>query len=188
MGARNDILVDEALDAIERRTQATVPGPWVSYIAGRDYDGGPNFIMTGFGDSRGEDIELFSAEADQDFIAAARTTIPVLLDEIKTLIEFIGENKRIKLDDIQDNFLSDEDLNRITQCVNMASPGPWKLDKKNCKLGRCVISTGISEHKRQPIIIFSGARKEDLEFILHTQADTIFLLKEIKRLRAIWIG
>lgn len=44
--------------------------------------------MTGFGDSRGEDIELSGATADdQDFIAQARQDIPRLLKEIERLVQ-----------------------------------------------------------------------------------------------------
>jgi hypothetical protein len=79
-------LSDEDLDVIYTRCAATTPGPWRSYIEGRDYTSGSSFIMTGDGDSRGEDIELSGASsADQDFIAHARQDVPRLLAEIRRL-------------------------------------------------------------------------------------------------------
>lgn len=69
------------LDAIRQRAARATPGPWKSYIEGRDHTSGSNFIM-----STGEDIELLGAtEADQDFIANARQDIPLLLAEIDRL-------------------------------------------------------------------------------------------------------
>ncbi len=57
------------------------PGPWVSFVEGRDHTSGSNFIRT-----CGEDIELAGAsDADQDFIARARQDVPMLLDEIERL-------------------------------------------------------------------------------------------------------
>lgn len=57
------------------------PGPWVSYVEGRDHEAGDNFIMTA-----GEDIYMPGAsETDQDFIAAARQAMPRLIAEIERL-------------------------------------------------------------------------------------------------------
>lgn len=62
------------------------PGPWVSYVEGRDHESGSNFIRTGPPANRGEDIELVGASvADQDFIAAAREQMPRLIAEIERL-------------------------------------------------------------------------------------------------------
>jgi hypothetical protein len=80
------IVDDEELEAIRRRCDAATPGPWKSFIEGRDHTGGSSFIMTGSGKSRGKDIELSGAtNADQDFIAHARQDIPRLLEEIESL-------------------------------------------------------------------------------------------------------
>ena len=69
------------MDAIRQRCIMATPGPWKSYVEGRDHDSGSSFIMTG-----GEDIELIGASvADQDFIAHARQDIPQLLAEIRRL-------------------------------------------------------------------------------------------------------
>ncbi len=69
------------MEAIRQRCDRATPGPWKSYVEGRDHDSGSSFIMT----SR-EDIELLGASvADQDFIAHARQDIPQLLAEIERL-------------------------------------------------------------------------------------------------------
>lgn len=74
-------LPDEDLAAIEQRAAAATPGPWKSYIEGREPMSGSDFIMTG-----GEDIYLTGATvADQDFIAHARQDIPRLIAEIERL-------------------------------------------------------------------------------------------------------
>jgi len=79
-------LTDEEIAAIRARGAAATPGPWRSYIEGRDHTSGSSFIMTGEGDLRGEDIELSGATpADQDFIAHARQDIPRLLAELQRL-------------------------------------------------------------------------------------------------------
>ncbi|NOT54786.1 MAG: hypothetical protein HOP18_09300 [Deltaproteobacteria bacterium] len=80
------LMTDEDIDAIHARCAAATPGPWRSYVEGRDHTSGDSFIMTGEGDSRGEDIELSGATpADQDFIAHARQDIPRLLAEVRRL-------------------------------------------------------------------------------------------------------
>ena len=69
------------MDAIRQRCIMATPGPWKSYVEGRDHDSGSSFIMTS-----GEDIELIGASvADQDFIAHARQDVPQLLAEIQRL-------------------------------------------------------------------------------------------------------
>jgi len=79
------------LEEIRRRCETATPGPWKSFIEGRDHTSGSSFIMTGSGPNRGEDIELSGATAaDQDFIAHARQDIPRLLNEIDILRRQLG--------------------------------------------------------------------------------------------------
>lgn len=79
-------LSDAELDAIRERCGAASPGPWQSFVEGRDHESGSNFIMVGIGAGRLGDIELSGATAaDQDFIAHARQDIPRLLSEIERL-------------------------------------------------------------------------------------------------------
>lgn len=81
-----NLMSEAELAAIEKRAEAACPGPWKSFVEGRDHEGGSNFIMTGPEASRGEDIELIGATAaDQDFIAGARQDVPKLLAEVRTL-------------------------------------------------------------------------------------------------------
>jgi hypothetical protein len=71
----------ENLREIQARHSAATPGPWKSYIEGRDHSSGSSFIRTG-----GEDIYLVGATpADQDFIAAAHSDVPALVAEIVRL-------------------------------------------------------------------------------------------------------
>ena len=81
MQADSAALGDTELEAIRRRCEQATPGPWTSFIEGRDHTGGSSFIRT-----EGDDIELSGATtADQDFIAHARQDIPRLLAEIVRL-------------------------------------------------------------------------------------------------------
>ena len=76
-----ELMTDEMLDEIERRCTAATPGPWESFIEGRDHMSGDSFIRTD-----GEDIYLIGAtHADQDFIAGARQDVPALLREVRAL-------------------------------------------------------------------------------------------------------
>ncbi len=59
------------LDEIEARLRAAAPGPWKSFVEGRDHTSGSSFITTPPGD-----VELTGAiAADQDFIANARQEV-----------------------------------------------------------------------------------------------------------------
>lgn len=79
-------LSDKEIEVIASRCANATQGPWRSFIEGRDHQSGSSFIMTGEGESRGNDIELSGAtDADQDFIAHAREDIPKLLAEIARL-------------------------------------------------------------------------------------------------------
>ena len=80
------MISDEELAQIELRCHEAQIGPWKAYIEGKDHESGSNFIMTGKGQERGEDIELLGATiADYDFIANAKQDIPKLLKEIRRL-------------------------------------------------------------------------------------------------------
>jgi len=80
------------IQEIQLRCDATTAGPWVSYVEGRDHTSGSDFIMTGVGENRGEDIELTGAtDADQDFIAHAKQDIPRLIGEINRLKALLGD-------------------------------------------------------------------------------------------------
>jgi hypothetical protein len=86
-------LSDAELNAMETMCKAATPGPWRSYVEGRDHTSGSNFVMTGEG---GEDFELSSGGtlADQDFIAAARQDVPRLIAEVRALRELVKLNDK----------------------------------------------------------------------------------------------
>ena len=85
-------LSETELREIERLVEDASPGPWKSFVEGRDHTSGSSFIMTGEEGHRGEDIELTGATvADQDFIAAARQAVPRLIVEIRTLRQLLNE-------------------------------------------------------------------------------------------------
>lgn len=74
-----DHISDQELDSIEARVRMAAPGPWSSFVEGRDHTSGSSFIQT-----PASDIELLGATiADQDFIAHARDDIPRLLAEVR---------------------------------------------------------------------------------------------------------
>ncbi|RKZ78629.1 MAG: hypothetical protein DRR19_26125 [Candidatus Parabeggiatoa sp. nov. 1] len=94
-----NVLTREELKQITERCEKTTPGPWISYIEGREHTSGSSFIMTGESDSRGEDIELSGATADdQDFIAHARQDIPQLLKEIERLYKVISQLRQTRVE------------------------------------------------------------------------------------------
>lgn len=76
-----DDLTNADLDQIEARLRAATPGPWKSFVEGRDHTSGSSFIQT-----PDSDIESCGATAaDQDFIAHARQDLPRLLAEVRRL-------------------------------------------------------------------------------------------------------
>jgi hypothetical protein len=80
------MLTENELIEIEKRLSDSQNGPWKAYIEGINHTSGSNFIMTGEGHSRGEDIEMFGATiADYYFIANAKQDIPKLIAEIQRL-------------------------------------------------------------------------------------------------------
>ena len=91
-------LSDEDLDQIEHRAAAAWPGPWQSFVEGRDHTSGSSIIRKGEGPNRGEDIEFTGvSEADQDFIAAAREDVPRLVHEVRELrAQVVALRKQMK--------------------------------------------------------------------------------------------
>ena len=78
---------DESRNIKERCDKAT-PGPWISFIEGRDHTSGSSFIRTS-----DEDIELIGAtDKDLDFIASCRQDVPRLTEEIERLKQLLDDN------------------------------------------------------------------------------------------------
>lgn len=70
--------------------ERAAPGPWVSYVEGRDHESGSNFIRTG--GLNGEGLELSGASvADQGCIAHARQDLPALIAEVRRLHRLLGQ-------------------------------------------------------------------------------------------------
>ena len=81
-------MTDDELRIIKERCEKATPGPWISFIEGRDHTNGSSFIRTA-----GEDIELSGAtDADQDFIASCRHDVPRLTEEIERLKQLLDDN------------------------------------------------------------------------------------------------
>jgi hypothetical protein len=82
----SELLSDEELNEMQARCAAASVAPWTAMLEGRDHTSGSSFIMTGTGDSRGDDIELSGASpADYEFIAHARQDLPRLIAEVRRL-------------------------------------------------------------------------------------------------------
>jgi hypothetical protein len=74
-------MAEADIERLRSLIDAATPGPWHSYVEGRDHESGSDFIQTS-----GEDIELTGATtADQDLIATSRNAIPLLIDEVERL-------------------------------------------------------------------------------------------------------
>jgi hypothetical protein len=74
-------MTDDDLREIAARCDQATPGPWRSWIEGRDHTSGSSMISTA-----GDDIEMVGATpADQDFMASARQDVPRLLAEVARL-------------------------------------------------------------------------------------------------------
>lgn len=70
--------------------ERAAPGPWVSYVEGRDHESGSNFIRTA--GLNGEGLELSGASvADQGCVAHARQDLPALIAEVRRLHRLLGQ-------------------------------------------------------------------------------------------------
>ena len=86
-------LTEDDLEAMQARADAASPGPWTSYVEGRDHIAGDDFIRISEHDgeddmyvSRANELGLRPAStADQDLIAHARQDLPLLIAEVRRL-------------------------------------------------------------------------------------------------------
>jgi hypothetical protein len=82
---------EEVLRQIQERINNAAPGPWISFVEGRDHSSGSNFIKVKNGEH--DDIELIGASTDdQDFIAHAREDMPRLLEEVRRLQHILKQH------------------------------------------------------------------------------------------------
>jgi hypothetical protein len=82
-----DRLTDTEIEELRRLCSRASPEPWRAMLEGRDHTSGDSFIMIGNDDDRGDDMYVSrdsrsASPEDLEFIAAARTYLPRLLDEI----------------------------------------------------------------------------------------------------------
>ena len=85
-------LSEEVLRELLRLSESADPPPWRSMVEGRDHVSGDSFIRVGRDDDRAEDIYVsrdsgVAGTAELDVIAAARTYLPLLLEEVLRLRE-----------------------------------------------------------------------------------------------------
>jgi hypothetical protein len=83
-------MTDEEIDELRQLCERAAPGPWRAMVEGRDHTSGDSFIMVGTVADRGEDMYVSrdsgpAAPEDLDFIAAARNSLPHLIDELVKL-------------------------------------------------------------------------------------------------------
>jgi hypothetical protein len=89
-------LTADELAAIRERVDAATPGPWESFVEGRDHTSGADFIRTGGFRDDCPDIYVQHESRpappnDLDFIAHARQDIPRLLGEVERLRRELAE-------------------------------------------------------------------------------------------------
>ena len=82
---------DEELTAAEDRALSATPGPWWSWVEGRDGLAGDTFIGRGVEGARQSDLYLSADPGerirveDHEFIAHARQDVPRLVAEVRRL-------------------------------------------------------------------------------------------------------
>jgi hypothetical protein len=84
---------DLDLERLTKLATDATAGPWVSLVEGRDFTSGDSFIQTA---ANGDDSDLYvvggpNRIADQEFIAAARTAVPFLLEEVRRLRALLSD-------------------------------------------------------------------------------------------------
>lgn len=162
---------DDELDAIKARCLAATPGPWESYIEGRDIYSASSFILT-----TAADIEiLYGNPASQDFVAAARQYVPLCLAEIERM------KAAMKGETLQSgsNFITEKNLARMRSRCEAAAPGPWRFSRED----RYADGSITIRHPGGKLKLFGGT-DADQEFIVNCRRDVPLLLDAIAELRS----
>jgi hypothetical protein len=84
---------DLDMERLTKLAMDATAGPWVSLLEGRDFTSGDSFIRTA-ADGDDSDLYIFGGPnniADQEFIAAARTAVPLLVDEVRRLRALLSD-------------------------------------------------------------------------------------------------
>jgi|SRR5919197_2168726 hypothetical protein len=99
-------LSEDDLERIAARADRASPGPWESFVEGRDHFAGDDFIRTGGVDDDAPDMYVSLAGGrvgprsvpaganDLDFIAAARQDVPRLVAEVRRLQALLESGAR----------------------------------------------------------------------------------------------
>lgn len=90
---------DELLNDLKRLWDLGDPPPWTAMVEGRDHSSGDSFIQVGEDDDRREEVFVSrdSGPASRmmlDLIAASRTFLPLLIEEIRVLRSQLGESRQ----------------------------------------------------------------------------------------------
>lgn len=94
-----DQVSDAELRAIRERCACATPGPWWSWVEGRDGLSGDTFIGRGVDGARHGDLYLSTdpgetiSVADLDFIAGARQDVPRLLAEVERVQRLLADRQ-----------------------------------------------------------------------------------------------
>ena len=185
-------LSNETLDLLARLSARCDPPPWTAIVEGRDQESGSSFIMVGEDQDRGEDIYVIrdSGPADAsylDLIAAARTYLPLLVEEVRT-----GEEQDPSEVDRVSTVLGDAEIVAIEARCEAAAPGPWKsfIEGRDHDSGDDFIRVG--ERSDQPDMYVHRSSHEgtrpasapDLDFIAAARQDVPRLVAEVRRLKS----
>jgi hypothetical protein len=82
----NPLLSDEELDRLEALSQRGSPAPWRAIVEGRDQTSGDSFIqIDGLEDMYVSRDSGPAVADDLDLIAEARTMLPILIEELRSL-------------------------------------------------------------------------------------------------------
>lgn len=90
-------LTDDQLDELEALAASSIPLPWTSQVEGRDFpEGGDSLIRTGEERAWGPDIYVTAGDHGTnaillDLIAAMRTLLPDMIDEIRDHRASVGK-------------------------------------------------------------------------------------------------
>jgi hypothetical protein len=161
------------LAEIQARCDRATPGPWTSYVEGRDHVSGSSFIMTA-----GADIDRFGMSGDdQDFAAQARQDLPRLLAEVRRLHGLDAGTGPVA----GEGGMEPGELAEIEARCERASAGPWvrSLVEMGGEYGpESVVTTGTGSRFE-----LTGPTEADHELIAHARQDVPRLLAEVRRLR-----
>jgi len=86
---------EELLIELQRLSDHATPGPWTPWVEGRDHLSGSDFVMVNDTNGSTADLEINldgmpASTSDLDLVAVARTYLPELISEIRSLRAQLG--------------------------------------------------------------------------------------------------